>query len=273
MAQALYERIAEDLRNKIKSGRLAAGARLTPEPGLQQEYSERPEFSSAKVSRNTVRDAISLLVLEGLVEKRAGQGTFVVEKIDPFRTTLSGNPEGGESAAYQSEVTRRGHKPEETEPRVEIHFASRAPELQLDENDQVVSRYQARYIDGKPYSLQTSFYPRRYVNEGADRLDNAGEIEQGAVAYIQQTLGIKQVGWRDEAHVRIADVQESDFFGLAAKSGAQVLETRRTAYANGGQPIRLTVTVYAADRNILAYEAGQVPTETLAPDSEIPDQQ
>lgn len=270
MAQALYERIAEDLRTKIKSGELAAGGRLIPEPGLQQEYSERPEFSSTKVSRNTVRDAIGLLVLEGLVEKRAGQGTFVVEKINPFRTTLSGNPEGGESAAYQSEVTRRGHKRVETEPRVEIHFGSRAPELQLAETDQVVSRHQARNIDGRPYSLQTSFYPRRYVSDGADRLDNAGEIEEGAVAYIQRKLGIKQVGWRDEVHVRIADVQESDFFGLAAKSGAQVLETRRTAFDGDGQPIRLTVTVYAADRNLLVYEAGQVPSETEATDSQVP---
>lgn len=261
---ALYEQIADDLRAKIKSGELAAGSQLKPEPSLQEEYSERPEFSSRKVSRNTVRDAINLLVLEGLVEKRAGQGTYVVEKIDPFLTTVSGDPAGSESAAYQSEVTRRGRKPYETEPRVEIHFASQAPELRLPESEQAVSRHQARYIDGKPYSLQTSFYPRRYVQGGADRLDNAGEIEEGAVAYIQKTLGIKQAGWRDELLVRPANSVESDFFGLAAKSGAQVLEGRRTAFDAGGEPIRLTVTVYAADRNHLIYEAGIVPAESQA---------
>jgi GntR family transcriptional regulator len=262
---ALYERIADDLRTKIKSGELPPGARLAPEPGLQEEYSERPEFRSNKVSRNTVRDAISLLVLEGLVEKRAGQGTFVVEKIDPFLTTLSGNPDAGESSAYESEVTRRGRKRQETPARVEIHFASQAPELQLDDGAQVVSRHQARYIDGKPYSLQTSFYPRRYVSEGAERLDNAGGIEEGTVAYIQKTLGSNHVGRLDELFVRVASSNEIDFFDLATKTGAPVLEARRTTFDDNKRPIRLTVTVYAADRNHLVYEAGEVPAEIPAP--------
>lgn len=262
---ALYELIADDLRAKIKSGQLEAGSQLAPEPKLQEEYSERPEFSSSKVSRNTVRDAISILVLEGLVEKRAGQGTFVVEKIDPFVTTLTSDPVGGESAAYQSEVARRGRQPYETEPRVEIQFATAAPELQLSEDQQVVSRHQRRYIDRKPYSLQTSFYPRRYVSDGAERLDDAGEIEEGAVAYIEKTLGIKQVGWREHLSVRVANSEESAFFGLTAKPGAQVIEARRTAFDANKEPIRLTVTVYAADRNQFAYQAGDVPEEVPAP--------
>lgn len=264
---ALYERIADDLRAKIKSGVLEAGEQLKPEPALQEEYSERPEFSSSKVSRNTVRDAIGLLVLEGLVEKRAGQGTYVVEKIDPFRTILSPDPEGGESAAYRSEVTKRGREPYETEPRVEIHFASQAPELELPESEQAVSRHQMRHIDRKPYSLQTSFYPRRYVAEGAERLDNAGEIEEGTVAYIERTLGIKQAGWREETYVRVANSHEIEFFALTAKAGAQVIETRRTAYDGSHRPIRLTVTVYAADRNRLVYWAGEVPAESVIPGS------
>jgi GntR family transcriptional regulator len=77
-------------------------------------------------------------------------------------------------------------------------------------------------------------------------------------------LDIKQVGWRDELQVRAANSQERDFFDLSAKSGAQVIETFRTAFDGDGQPIRLTVTVYAADRNRLAYEAGTVPPEAVS---------
>jgi GntR family transcriptional regulator len=261
---ALYELIADDLRDKIKSGKLAAGSQLSPEPKLQEEYSERPEFSSSKVSRNTIRDAIAILVLEGLVEKRAGQGTFVVEKIDPFVTMISNDPVARESLAYQSEVTRRGRTSYETEPRVEIQFSSEAPELQLGDDQQVISRYQRRYIDRKPYSLQTSWYPRHYVQDGAERLDDAGEIEQGAVAYIEQTIGVKQGGWRERLRVRVANAEESAFFGLTAKPGAQVIEARRTAFNTDREPMRLTVTVYAADRNEFSYQAGEVPEEIPA---------
>jgi GntR family transcriptional regulator len=262
VAEALYVQIAEDLRHKVKTGELRPGSQLAPEAGLQDEYSKRPEFSSSKVSRNTVRDAIELLVRQGLVEKRPGQGTYVVEKAEPFITTLSGDPEGGETAAYQSQVARRGRGREESIPRVEIHKSSRAPELQLPESEQVISRHQERYIDGKPYSLQTSFYPFSFATQ-APLLVMAGEIEGGAVAYIQDQLAVKQAGWRDVLQVRTANAGEIEFFNFSMKGGAQVLEAARTAFDETGRPIRLTITVYAADRNRVAYETGQVPA---APD-------
>jgi GntR family transcriptional regulator len=260
VAEAMYAQIAADLRAKIRSGELPRGSQLKPEAGLQEEYSKRPEFSSSKVSRNTVRDAIEVLVRAGLVEKRPGQGTFVVERIDPFVTNLSGDPEGGETAAYQSQVAQRGRNREETIPRVEIHKSSRAPELELPETEQVISRHQERYIDGKPYSLQTSFYPFAFAPK-APLLVTAGEIEEGAVAYVQNSLGVKQAGWRDVLQVRAANAGELEFFNLSSKTGGQVLQATRTAFDADGHPIRMTITVYAADRNRVAYEAGVVPPE------------
>jgi GntR family transcriptional regulator len=260
VAEAMYVQIANDLRAKIRSGDLPPGKPLLPEAGLQEEYSKRPEFSSNKVSRNTVRDAIDVLVRAGLVEKRPGQGTFVVERIDPFVTNHSGVPEGDEAASYQSQVARRGRNREETIPRVEIQKSSHAPELNLAEEEQVISRHQERYIDGKPYSLQTSFYPFSYVLK-APLLVTAGEIEVGAVAYILESLGVKQAGWRDVLQVRAANAGEVEFFNLSSKTGAQVLQVTRTAFEANGGPIRLTITVYAADRNRVAYEAGLVPGE------------
>ena len=38
-----------------------------------------------------------------------------------------------------------------------------------------------------------------------------------------------------------------------------MLEHRRTGYEDDGTPIRFTVTVYLADRNQLALEAGKQP--------------
>jgi GntR family transcriptional regulator len=263
MADALYVQIADDLRHKIGSGELPPGSQLPPEPRLQEEYTKLPGFSGSekdqKVSRNTVRDAIDLLVREKRVEKRPGQGTFVVEKVDPFVTTLSGDPEGGESAGYRSEVRKRlGREPDLSIPRVEIHKSSRAPELRLPEGEHVVSRHQERLINGTPYSMQTSFYPLSYATK-APRLITAADIDEGAVAYIQHELDVKQAGWRDEVRVRTANGIENEFFKLSLKSGAQVIEIFRTAFDTDGKPMRLTVTVYAADRNRITYEGGTVP--------------
>ena len=75
----------------------------------------------------------------------------------------------------------------------------------------------------------------------------------------------------EELLVKTANSHEMDFFDLSPKSGAQVIEAFRTAFDGDGQSIRLTVTVYAADRNRLAYEAGVVPTEAVSAAGGSPD--
>src|SRR3984893_7442574 len=88
----VYRLLADDLRKKIESGELGHGTQLPTELELREQYD---------ASRNTVRDAVKLLLTRGLVETRPGQGTFVVQTIDPFITTLdSVTGVGGEGDAY-----------------------------------------------------------------------------------------------------------------------------------------------------------------------------
>ena len=63
--------IAERLRRRILDGSLAPGQRLPGHRELAQQFS---------VSVGSLREAISMLVGDGLVETRAGLGTFVAER-------------------------------------------------------------------------------------------------------------------------------------------------------------------------------------------------
>ena len=65
--------------------------------------------------------------------------------------------------------------PQASQPRIEIQQASAllAGELSIEENAPVVCRHQERFIDGTPWSLQTSFYPMSLVDRGALRLIQA----------------------------------------------------------------------------------------------------
>ena len=181
MAEPMYRQIADDLRGKIDSGEIAHGAQLPTEIELMDEYS---------ASRNTVRDAIKLLTTRGMVEPRPGQGTFVVQKINPFVTTLTGDPEsgqgGGEGRIYVAEVEAGRRSPTVSDPRVEVQRANEAiaDALRIKEGDQVVGRHYQRFIDGIPFSLQTSFYPMSLVLQGATRLIEATDIPEGTVVYL-----------------------------------------------------------------------------------------
>jgi GntR family transcriptional regulator len=129
----------------------------------------------------------------------------------------------------------------------------------------VVSRHQQRYIDDTPWSLQTSFYPMSFVEDGAIRLLQASNIGEGTVEYLESALGIKQVGWRDTITVRTPDEVEVAFFKLPDDGRVSVIETRRTAFSEKGKPVRLTVSVYPADRNQFAVIVGQVPADVMEP--------
>ncbi|HEY2125611.1 MAG TPA: GntR family transcriptional regulator [Streptosporangiaceae bacterium] len=263
MPDPMYRVIAGDLRRQIESGELPRGSQLPTEIELREAYD---------ASRNTVRDAIKALITRGLVETRPGQGTFVTARIVPFVTTLTGDPEtasGGEGNTYLQEVQAGLRTPQDSVPKVEILDANDmiAAELELTDDRMVIGRSQERSIDGTPWSLQVSYYPMRFVSQGAARLLQAGNITEGTVTYLRESLGIKQAGYHDRLIVRAPNQTESLFFGLPADGRVSVIETRRTAYDDSGTPTRLTVSVYPADRNQFALDIGKVPAEIADPSS------
>jgi GntR family transcriptional regulator len=255
MADPLWRQIAEDLRQKIESEELGAGGEPLPtELELRERYN---------ASRNTIRDAIKWLATRGLVYTRSGQGTFVRPRIEPFVTKLS--PESGmdESNAFTIEVLHHSRKPMVSVPRVEIQGAARlaADELRLAEGAMVISRHQQRLIDGVPYSRQTTFYPMRLVEGGATRLLQAEDITIGAVGYLRDEFGIEQAGWRDQIRVRAPDPDETAFFGIPDDGSTSVFEIIRTGFDESGEPFRVTVTTYPADRNQFVMSSGKVPAD------------
>jgi GntR family transcriptional regulator len=254
MAQRpMYQQIAEDLRAQIESGALEQGSQVPTELELCERYG---------ASRNTIRDAIKRLTSQGLVVTRPGQGTFVTGRIDPFVTALSVDPRalgGAEGATYLSEVNRSHRSPGKTMPKVEIQIPSIevTRRLRVSPNTQVVSRHESRYIDRIPWSLQTSFYPMDFITKGATRLLMAEDITEGAVRYLADTIGVRQVGYTDWITARDPDITEQQFFGLA--HDATVFEIFRTGFDQMGTPLRVTVTVWPADRNQFIFNSGEVP--------------
>jgi GntR family transcriptional regulator len=249
VSEPIYRQIADSLRADIEAGLIGPGSQLPTEAELTAAWG---------ASRSTVRDAIRQLTELGLVEARPGQGTFVRHKVAPVITDLSASPDlgGGEETDYYIQVRSQLRTPRSTVPRIEIHSARGivAAELQISPGSQVVSRHQERFVDEQPYSLQTSFYSMELVGRGALRLLEAADVAEGCVEYLREALGTEQVGYRDLITVRAPDANEAQFFALPPDGRVAVFETFRTSYDQDGRPIRVTVTVYPADRNQFVIE-------------------
>lgn len=155
MRGSLHKEIADELRDKINSGEYKPGERLPTEPELESLFN---------ASRNTVRLAVSILVHEGLIQLLPGRGMFVPEGPLPFFVILS-KEEGGQGMtrgidSYTSGVQVAGRTPAIRDFEMRIEYPSRdvASRLEIDEDTQVVVRSSKRFIDERPYSLQSSYY-------------------------------------------------------------------------------------------------------------------
>ncbi|MEU5002289.1 FadR/GntR family transcriptional regulator [Streptomyces sp. NPDC021622] len=110
----LYEQVLDSLRNYVADGGLGAGDRLPPERDLAARLG---------VSRASVKQAIVVLEVQGLVEARHGGGTYLV------RDTLDVEP-------VEQLVERRRRLPDVLDAReaLETKLAELAAERRTDED-------------------------------------------------------------------------------------------------------------------------------------------
>ncbi|WP_327354903.1 FadR/GntR family transcriptional regulator [Streptomyces sp. NBC_01304] len=72
--QSLVDTVVDQLRDQLAQGEWAVGDRIPTEHALAEQLG---------VGRNTVREAVRVLVHAGLLESRQGNGTFVRSVADP----------------------------------------------------------------------------------------------------------------------------------------------------------------------------------------------
>lgn len=81
--QAIYLQIADAIIKDIQSGRLKAGDALPGSRNLSQLL---------KVNRNTVVEALNVLIIEGWLISKERQGTFVAETLPDFKSVQKNKP-------------------------------------------------------------------------------------------------------------------------------------------------------------------------------------
>lgn len=255
MAQSdpLYQRIASDLRDQIRTGTLKAGDRLPTEVELREQYD---------VSRNTVRLALGVLQNEGMISSVQGKGTVVREQMMlTYHAAWSESRDrmaSDQTDAFYAEMRDQGRKGEyrDFEMRITSATPDLAARLQVDEGDSLVSRAISRYVDGQPFSLQDSFYPMDISQECG--LLTPHDVP-GGVIRAMAAKGHKEIGYVDELTTRMPRPDEARKLGL--NTGTPVLVYVRTTYSDK-RPLRLTVTIFAGDRNRVVYEIGELTAYT-----------
>jgi GntR family transcriptional regulator len=213
---------------------VSGGAPGTPAP------SERELVQRFGVARMTVRQAMDALVVEGLLERIPGRGTFVARpRRAPSRVI-----------GFTEEMSRRGMLAESQTllARREQAGPGVARALNVSEGDAVIHWRRLRRADAVPMSIEDA-----YLNE----VLIPGFLQSGMPTSLYDALGARGLRptWaEDSITADAASADEAMLLEIAA--GAPVLRHSRRALAKD-KVVEVSRTVYRSDRFTLWVQLGQ----------------
>jgi GntR family transcriptional regulator len=241
MAESARE-IADELRERIRSGELRPGARLPGEPKLVKDYG---------VAKETARRALTLLVTEGLAVRRKGSGTYVRE-FQPIRRVanerLSQERWGGGRSIWSADVGQRPMSVTELRVYEAPAPADVARILDLEDGAAVIIRDRLFAVEGEPVQAAVSYLPADLVRESAIAQENTGP--GGTYARLAE-LGAKPVRFVEELRARMPSQDESERLRLA--EGTPVVEIYRTALTEDGKPVEVNRMLLDAGVYVMEY--------------------
>ncbi|MBC7233349.1 MAG: GntR family transcriptional regulator [Chloroflexi bacterium] len=225
-AQPLYLQIEELLRGWIESGKLRPGDRIPSELELAQTYG---------ISRMTARRAIDTLVMEGILFRRPGKGTFVAQPKTPFAplTVFSFSTAMRTLGLFVSTKVLNLELVA-APPRV-------ARDLQLPPQEEVIFLRRLRYVENQPMAIHISYIPKeRFL-----RLLDEDVTSRPLNKVMEEISGLRIVASRDYVEAALARPDEASLLGI--RQGAPLLLIRGIVYAEGELPVRSTKSVFRGD--------------------------
>ena len=221
IGRSRYAVIAERLRSEITSGRWAAGTPIPAESVLMQQFN---------VALGTMRQAIALLVNEGLLERRQGRGTFVhaglagASLMRFFRFGKS-----GDTQIPQSRIQKR---------QVEVPASELALQLGIRTGGNVLHMVRTRSLAGTPRLLENIWVDARRM---AAMVDSDPE-EWGDLMYPEYAARCGVVVHRavDAIEFGTLNANEARLLQLAARHPCAIVSRRAFDIAGACVEVRTT---------------------------------
>ena len=223
----LHQQLKAAIEERILSGEWLPGTQVLSEREFCEQY---------EISRITVRQALTALVMEGRLIRAPGRGTFVASpRIEQQLTQLTG---------FTQDMQARGKRPSarvlEAGSIAALPTVARALKIAVGES--VIMLKRLRLADGEPVAIETA-----YLLESRCR----GILkEQLATRSLYDILTkkyrLKPVRAMQQMEAIACPAAEAKLLGT--RRGAPVLHIQRTTYDREGRPFELVESFYRGDR-------------------------
>jgi len=220
----MYFQIATRIEAAIRSGDVPTGSRLENEVAIGQRIG---------ISRPTVRRAIQELVDKGLVVRRRGIGTQVVQGQFTRRVELTSLYEdlAGAHLAPSTRVLSLETVAADDET---------ATTLRVPSGSEIVHLRRLRLSGGAAIAVLENHLPAEFSDLSADELEQRGLYQVLRARGVAIRVATQRIGARE------ATADEASLLGVEV--GAPVLTARRVAFDASGRAIELGQHSYHSDR-------------------------
>ena len=223
----IYLQIAESIGSLLASGALPPGYVLPPERVLCEQFG---------ISRMTLRQAMSLLDREGLIDSRRGIGTVV--RNSRLRKQQQ------ELRSFSEEIRERGGRPESR--LISLGLATPAATVReffgLRDDQKIYEIQRVRLNDGEPLALELARIPERLC-PGLERFDLT---KTSLYRVLEESYGLTLESCSEEISAEIPNSEYRKL--LSVPAGTAVLVVNRRTYARDGRPVEFTRSVFRGDR-------------------------
>ena len=223
----IYLQIAEGISSLLTSGVLPPGYVLPPERVLCEQFG---------ISRMTLRQAMSLLDREGLIDSRRGMGTVV--------THSRLRKQQQDLRSFSEEIRERGGHPESRliSMQLAIPDLSVREFFELREQQNVYTIQRLRLNDGEPLALELARIPERLC-PGLERFDL---VKTSLYQILEKSYGLRLESCSEEISAEIPSSQYRKQLSLPRNTA--VLVVNRKTYTDDGRAIEFTRSVFRGDR-------------------------
>ena len=223
-----YKEVYNDIKEKITNGTLKAREFLSSEAELARKYS---------YSKDTIRKALSMLELDGYIQKIKGKRSFVLEKGDLKNISLTSIQTFQELNKIKNIDVKANL--------VSLYIVQGVEELMKKFN---VSKTADFYKVVRTYSLDdevvqyaTSYFDRKIVTYLNDEIASKSIYE-----YLENELNLKISYSRREIKFRSATDEERRYINLENIDRVVVIETY--AYLSNGNLFQYETITYHPDK-------------------------
>jgi GntR family transcriptional regulator len=223
----LYYQLKEIIKAEIEKGSFPPGGKIPTERELEKEF---------KVSRMTVRQAVSCLENEGLVERAHGSGTFVSKpkfqlRLNPFFSFTE------EMRSYGYRTDSRLISLSKTRPTEKV-----AAKLDLDKDKEVTELKVLKLVEDEPVFLQTSYLPLQYSVD----LFRETTVPPSLYRWLAERYGIEPARASETMETIAINQYEADI--LKTRVGSPGLLLERITYSFQGDPFEFVKSILKSIR-------------------------